>query len=77
MRENVASRTFSLLLVTLTLYYLIWQVTSHFVALPTYYYARLIELLGIFLFIALALLPLGVDIGTVLSYENLEFTVEG
>ncbi|MBO5101470.1 MAG: DUF3006 domain-containing protein [Clostridia bacterium] len=29
------------------------------------------------LFIALALLPLGVDIGTVLSYENLEFTVEG
>ena len=55
MRENVASRTFSLLLVTLTLYYLIWQVTSHFVALPTYYYARLIELLGIFLFIALAL----------------------
>lgn len=29
------------------------------------------------LFIALALLPLGVDIGTVLLYENLEFSVEG
>lgn len=27
------------------------------------------------LFIALALLPMGVDIGTRLSYENFEFTV--
>ena len=28
------------------------------------------------LFIAMALLPLGVDIGARLRYENLEFTVE-
>ena len=55
MRENVASRTFSMLIVTLTVYYLIWQVTASFVELPTYYYARLIELLSVFLFIALAL----------------------
>ena len=55
MRENVASRTFSMLIVTLTVYYLIWQAASSFVELPTYYYARLIELLAIFLFIALAL----------------------
>jgi len=54
-RENVASRTFSLLLLTLTVYYLLWQGMAAFVTLPTYYYARLIELLGIFLFIALAL----------------------
>ena len=41
-------------------------------------YATLTDLAsGEELFIALALLPLGVDIGTVLSYENLEFTVEG
>lgn len=55
MRENVAVRTFSLLLVTLTIYYLIWQTASQFVTLPTYYYARLVELLGVFLFVALAL----------------------
>ena len=55
MRENVASRIFSLLLVTLTIYYLIWQAVSARVALPTYYYARLIELLSVFLFAALAL----------------------
>ena len=55
MRENVASRTFSLLILTLTVYYLIWQTVSMFVELPTYYYARLIELLAIFLFVALAL----------------------
>ncbi len=55
MRENVAARTFSLLLVTLTVYYLIWQTVAPLVVLPTYYYARLIELLGILLFVALAL----------------------
>ena len=54
MRENVASRTFSLLIVTLAVYYLIWQTISALVVLPTYYYARLIELLAIFLFMALA-----------------------
>ena len=54
-RENTAARTFSLLLVTLTVYYLIWQGVSPLITLPTYYYARLVELLGIFLFVALAL----------------------
>lgn len=29
------------------------------------------------IFIALALLPLGVDIGQMLSYENFEFTIAG
>jgi hypothetical protein len=28
------------------------------------------------LFIAMALLPLGVDIGSILTYENLEFSLE-
>ena len=56
MAEKTATRTFSALLVTLALYYLIWQTVSPFVTLPSYYYARLIELLGIFLFAALAIL---------------------
>ena len=55
MAEKTAVRTFSALLVTLSIYYLLWQASAH-LALPTYYYARLIELLGIFLFAALALL---------------------
>lgn len=29
------------------------------------------------LFIAMALLPLGVDIGTRLRFENMEFSIEG
>ena len=29
------------------------------------------------LFIAMALLPLGVDIGTRLKFENMEFSIEG
>ena len=40
-------------------------------------YATLIDDSGEELFIALALLPFGTDIGTVLSYENLEFTTIG
>lgn len=56
MAEKTATRTFSALLVTLALYYLIWQTVSPFVTLPSYYYARLIEFLGIFLFAALAIL---------------------
>ena len=56
MTEKTATRTFSALLVTLTLYYLLWQVISPRLDLPNYYYARLIELLGILLFVALAFL---------------------
>ena len=56
MAEKTAARTFYALLVTLVTYYLIWQTVAARVTLPTYYYARLIELLGIFLFAALALL---------------------
>ena len=40
-------------------------------------YATLTDSSGEELFIALALLPFGTDIGTVLSYENLEFTIIG
>ncbi len=56
MTEKTAVRTFSALLVTLSLYYLIWQTISPLVTLPTYYYARLIELFGIMLFAVLAIL---------------------
>ncbi len=40
-------------------------------------YATLTDANGEELFIALALLPFGTDIGTVLSYENLEFAIIG
>lgn len=40
-------------------------------------YATLIDKDGEKLFIAMALLPFGTDIGTVLSYENLEFSIIG
>jgi hypothetical protein len=53
--KQVAVRTFSLLLATLTLYYLLWQFLCVRVQLPVYYYGRLIELLGIALFAALAI----------------------
>ena len=38
-------------------------------------YATLKDESGEELFIALALLPLGVDVGTVLKYENREFEI--
>ncbi len=53
--KTVAVRTFSFLLVTLSLYFLIWQFLQGRVMLPVYYYARLIELLSLGLFVALAL----------------------
>ena len=56
MAEKTAIRTFFALLVTLSLYFLLWQMLSARFFFPTYYYARLIELLGILLFIALAFL---------------------
>ena len=39
-------------------------------------YATLTDDSGEELFIALALLPFGIDIGTLLRYENLEFSIE-
>jgi hypothetical protein len=56
MAQKTAVRTFFALLVTLVVYCLLWQAISAHLTLPSYYYARLIELLGIFLFAALALL---------------------
>lgn len=38
-------------------------------------YATLADDTGEELFIALALLPFGIDVGTVLAYENLEFSI--
>lgn len=49
------TRTFSFLLITLCVYYLLWQGIAARVELPVYYYARLIELLSVFLFVALSL----------------------
>lgn len=53
--EKSAIKTLSYLLVTIGLYLVLWQAIRTRFELPDYYYARLIELLGIGLFIALAL----------------------
>lgn len=53
--EGVAVRTFVFLLITIGAYLLLWQTVMPHVSLPVYYYGRLIELLGILLFIALAI----------------------
>ncbi len=53
--KTAAVRTFSFLIVTLTVYFLLWQFLDTRFALPVYYYARLIELLAVLLFVALAL----------------------
>ncbi|MBQ8342322.1 MAG: CPBP family intramembrane metalloprotease [Clostridia bacterium] len=55
MQEKTAAKTFSLLLCTIGLYLLLWQLLSKGLELPVYYYGRLIELLGMGLFIALAI----------------------
>ena len=52
--KTVAVRTFSLLLITLAAYFLLWQTLTLYFTLPVYYYGRLIELLAILLFAALA-----------------------
>ena len=54
-KRNVATKTLNLLVVTLVLYLLLWQWAAQYVVLPVYYYGRLIELLGLLLFVALAL----------------------
>lgn len=53
--ERSAVRTLSYLLATIGLYLLLWQTILTRIDLPDYYYGRLIELLGLGLFIALAL----------------------
>ena len=53
--ERSAVRTLSYLLATIGLYLLLWQTILTRIDLPDYYYGRLIELLGLSLFIALAL----------------------
>ena len=54
MQERTAVKALLFLTATLALYLLIWQLSVQFFALPVYYYARLIELLAIGLFILLA-----------------------
>ncbi len=77
MTQKPAMRTFPALLITLTAYCLIWQALAAFVTLPTYYYARLIELLGIFLFVALAILTpmrfeeMGIAVSPALFWRSL------
>lgn len=53
--EKTAVKTLSFLLCTIGLYLLSWQILSSHLELPVYYYGRLIECLGIGLFIALAI----------------------
>lgn len=53
--EKTAVKTLSFLLCTIGLYLLFWQILSSRFELPVYYYGRLIECLGIGLFIALAI----------------------
>lgn len=48
-------KTLSFLVVTIALYLILWQSLLPVVSLPVYYYGRLIELLSLFLFMALAL----------------------
>ena len=55
MQERYAVRTLTLLTVTLSLYLILWQILSSFLDLPVYYYGRLIELLALGLFAALAI----------------------
>ena len=55
MEEKTAVKTFSFLIITIGIYLLLWQAIITRVELPVYYYGRLIELLGMGLFIALAL----------------------
>ena len=56
MNEKTAGvRALSFLVVTLSVYLLLWQILSLHFQLPVYYYGRLIELLAMLLFVALAL----------------------
>ena len=54
MSERYAVKTLSFLTVTLAVYLILWQTLARFFDFPVYYYGRLIELLALFLFAALA-----------------------
>lgn len=54
-QKSNAVKTLSFLVITLAVYLLLWQLLTRYFDLPVYYYARLIELLALGLFIALAL----------------------
>ncbi len=54
MKERSGVLTLTLLTVTLSLYLITWQLLKSFFDLPVYYYGRLIELLALLLFAALA-----------------------
>lgn len=56
MKNQSGVLTLTLLTVTLSVYLIAWQLLTCFFAFPVYYYGRLIELLALFLFIALAVL---------------------
>ena len=53
--QKSGTRTLLLLVATLALYLLLWQALAALVVLPVYFYGRLIELLSMALFAALAL----------------------
>lgn len=55
METQRATRTLTFLVVTLAVYLILWQLLSRYFDFPVYYYARLIEFLGIALFLALFL----------------------
>lgn len=54
MNERYAVKTLSFLTVTLAVYLILWQTLVRFFDFPVYYYGRLIELLALVLFAALA-----------------------
>ena len=66
--KGVAVKTFSFLLATMAVYFLLWQAFSLYFELPVYYYGRLIELLAILLFALLALT-------TPMRFENMGILV--
>lgn len=56
MKNQSGVLTLTLLTVMLSVYLITWQLLARFFAFPVYYYGRLIELLALLLFIALAVL---------------------
>ena len=52
-REKTAVRTLGLLLITLAVYLLLWQVLTALFDFPLYYYSRLVEFLALLLFAVL------------------------
>ena len=52
--KSARVKALAFLVITLSLYLLLWQLLNAFFSLPVYYYGRLIELLAVGLFAALA-----------------------